>query len=231
MKVGHLVIATNRYMEFVPPLLESAREFFLPGHEMTMYVLTNLPEVPEGCVRVEQEHRPWPAMTLERYEMFHRNRDMFAGEDYLYYTDADMLFVDTVGDEVLGELVVTTHPGFYNAPPTVFPHENNPKSTAYVAPPQRRRYVAGGFNGGTRDAFLEMSKTISTNIHKDAEWGYTAEWHDESHLNRYIVDHPPEKVLDCSYCFPKDAPWAAQHPFRPTMKLCPVEKKHSEFQV
>ena len=230
MKIGHLVIATNRYMEFVDPLLESARRHFLPGHERTIFLFTNMPYGGDA-VRVPQEHYPWPGMTLRRYEIFWVNRYLLAGMDYLYYTDVDMLFVDKVGDEVLGDLVATIHPGFYNAPAHVMPFDNNPASKAFVDPARRSRYFAGGFNGGRREAFLEMAKDIYDSIRADERTGYVAQWHDESHLNRYLVEHPPAVVLDPSYCFPKDAVWAAQHPYRSTMKLCPLEKNHKEYQI
>jgi histo-blood group ABO system transferase len=230
MKVGHLVIATNRYMEFVGPLLDSARLHFLPGHEMTTFLFTNMPYA-GAAVRVQQEHYPWPGMTLRRYEIFWKNRHLLAGMDYLYYTDADMLFVDKVGDEVMGGLVATIHPGMYNAPANVLPFENDTRSTAYVDLPQRKRYFAGGFNGGARDVFIDMARSICGAIKKDEAWGHVAQWHDESHLNKYLVEHPPTVVLDPSYCFPKDAVWAAQHPYRATMKLCPLEKNHAEYQV
>lgn len=230
MKIGHVVIATNKYMKFAQPLLDSARKFFLPGHDVTMFLFTNV-EAINDVVRIEQEHYPWPGMTLRRYEIFWNNRDALKDMDYIYYTDVDMLFVDKVGDEVLGNLVATIHPGFYNAPAPVLPFEKNPRSTAFVNPGEGRRYFAGGFNGGKRDTFLGMAKEIYDNIQKDLEWGHIAQWHDESHINRYFIDNPPSVVLDPSYCFPKDAVWAQQHPYRSTMKLCPIEKNHVEFQV
>jgi hypothetical protein len=30
--------------------------------------------------------------------------------------------------------------------------------------------------------------------------GIVARWHDESHWNRYLIDHPPSLVLSPSYC-------------------------------
>lgn len=230
MRVGHLVIATNRYIEFAKPLCDSAEQYFLPNHEKVMFLFTNMSGI-DSAVRVEQEHYPWPGMTLRRYEIFWNNRDLFKDMDYLYYTDVDMLFVGLVGDEVLGSLVATIHPGYYNAPPYVLPYEKDPRSTAYVRPSEWHRYFAGGFNGGKRDNYLDMAKTIYSNIQEDFEHGYVAEWHDESHLNRYLIDHPPEVALDPSYCFPKDAVWAREHPYRATMKLCPLEKNHAEFQL
>lgn len=231
MKIGHLVIATNRYLEFVGPLLDSSKKFFLPNHEVTIFLFTNMPFCREGVVQVDQEHYPWPGMTLRRYEIFLKNRDLLSEMDYLFYTDADMLFVDTVGDEVLGDLVATIHPGYYNSPPEELPHEMNPRSTAFVPLSDRNRYFAGGFNGGKRDIFLGMAEKICEGIQEDRKIDYIAQWHDESHMNRYLIDHKPSVVLDPSYCFPKDNRLAIGHPYRDTMKLCALEKNHKEFQI
>jgi histo-blood group ABO system transferase len=229
-KIGHIVIATNKYIEFVQPLLASSMRYFLPKHETTMFLFTNTKGIP-GAVTIEQEHYPWPGMTLRRYEIFWNNRDILKNMDYLYYTDVDMLFVGSVGDEILGDLTATIHPGYYNTSPHLLPYEKNPRSTAYVRSSERHRYFAGGFNGGKRDNYLDMAKTIYSNIQKDFEHGYVAIWHDESHLNRYFIDHPPGVVLDPSYCFPKDAVWARENPYKTTMKLCPLEKNHKEYQI
>ena len=41
MKVGLLVIATNKYTRFLQPLITSADEHFLKNHEVTYFVFTN----------------------------------------------------------------------------------------------------------------------------------------------------------------------------------------------
>jgi hypothetical protein len=42
---------------------------------------------------------------------------------------------------------------------------------------------------------LSLAKVISRNIDFDNANGFIATWHDESHLNRYLYDHPPAKEL------------------------------------
>ena len=44
-----------------------------------------------------------------------------------------------------------------------------------------------------------MSKNLSDNVDKDLENNIIAVWHDESHLNKYCYDNPPELVLDSRY--------------------------------
>lgn len=235
MKIGLLNIATNRYLEFVDNLYNSAREYFLSkeGHEISFFLFTNKPEeVKRTDVKViYQEHYPWPGMTLRRYEIFCKNSEILSEMDYLYYCDIDMLFEGYVGSEIIGKSVGTIHPGFWNAPTHAMSYDRNPQSKAYVPFTDGQRYYAGGFNGGTSENFLKMAQTIYQNIEEDKKIGYIAQWHDESHMNRYFIDNPPEVVLDPSYCFPRDAVWAQNHPFRETRKLCALEKNHKEYQV
>src|ERR1035437_5532615 len=154
MRIGLLIVATNKYIKFVPPLLKSAAEFLLPRHQVTPFVFTNMPDVPQGAIRIEQEHLPWPGPTLQRYSMFVKNADTLKTQDYLYYCDADMRFSAPVEDEILGDSVATIHPGFYNKPQVLFSYERNPKSRAYIEYGHGRRYYAGGFNGGRRENFM-----------------------------------------------------------------------------
>lgn len=235
MKIGLLNIATNRYLEFANNLYNSARDFFLSktSHEITFFLFTNRPDdiKREDVIVVPQEHYPWPGMTLRRYEIFCKNSKILSEMDYLYYCDIDMLFEGFVGDEIIGDLVATRHPGYWNSPPHTLPYDRNPISKAYVPHTEGYMYYAGGFNGGTSENFIKMSETIYKNIEEDQKKGYIAEWHDESHMNRYFIDNPPSIVLDPSYCFPRDAVWAKEHPYREIRKLIALEKDHSKFQI
>jgi histo-blood group ABO system transferase len=46
-------------------------------------------------------------------------------------------------------------------------------------------------------------KVMRQNIDEDFSHNYIAMWHDESHWNKYLIDNPPEKVLDPGYCYPE----------------------------
>jgi histo-blood group ABO system transferase len=221
-RIGLLVIATQKYIQFVPGLHESVLQHFLKGHKVTLFVFTN-GTPPSGTVRIPYEHRPWPHSTLMRYHAFSSQRDLLSQMDYLYYCDADMRFVADVGEEILGSLVATVHPGFYDKMPDDFTYERRKESTAFVGPGEGSRYFAGGFNGGLTDRFLSMAEDIARRIDIDSSNGIVALWHDESHLNRYLLDHPPTKILSPSYCYPESAAWAP--PFPP--KLVALEKDHA----
>lgn len=224
MRIGMVVIATNKYIRFVEPLWASAKQHFMQGHDLNMFVFTNQPDVPAGTIRIEQEHLPWPQPTLKRYHIFSKHAAQLMSMDYLFYSDADMRFADTVGNEVLGDLVATIHPGFYNKGRQEFSYECRPESTAFMAPHEGSNYFAGGFNGGKAANFLKMASTIKQRIDDDEKNGIIAVWHDESHMNKYLSQNPPTIALSPSYCYPES--WNI--PF--TKRLLALDKDHHELR-
>ena len=229
IKIGLLVIATNKYINFVPPLLQGADEFFCKNHEVSYFVFTDHPDKltpgPRKINQIHVPHKEWPWMTLERYKIFTDNHEELKKMDYLFYCDADMKFVAPVGSEILSERVATIHPGCFLWNRRGNP-EKRPESLAYIAPEEEipTCYKCGGFNGGTSKEFLQMSQILSQNIIEDYKNDIIAEWHDESHFNRYMLDHPPTKVLSPSYCFGEGYPL----PFEP--KLVALEKNKDELR-
>ena len=225
MKIGILIIATNKYINFLDNLIKSCDQYLLEDHEVEYFIFTNHTSIPVESKRkinlINVEHKPWPWMTLGRYKIFSQNKNDLLKMDYLYYCDADMILCDIVGPEILGDRVVTIHPGFLGTRGTP---ETNPQSLACVYDHEPMIYFAGGFNGGKSDIYLNMAETISNNIDKDYENGIIAIWHDESHLNRYIIDNPPTKILSPSYCFEENS----SLPFIP--RIIALDKNYQEFR-
>lgn len=230
MKIGLLIISTGNYAHFIDPLIKSANKFFMDGFDVTIYLFTDSEEKPRDTERIKVihvniTHVRWPYPTLWRYKIFNRYRDLF-DDDYLYYIDVDMLFVDTVGVEIIPEgdgLTVVQHPGFVGGGGS---WEQRPKSTAFTPPELRNKYYAGGFNGGTKLQYLTMCKVLDKNIDKDADNSIMAEWHDESHMNRYMAFRNP-KVLTPSHCFPEDS-WGDKLKYK--KRILALSKDHKEIR-
>ena len=224
MKVGLLIISTNKYIQFLQPLIFSADEFFIKDKDVTYFIFTDKEievETNRKIVKINTEHREWPWMTLGRYKIFTENSEELSKMDYLYYCDVDMRFVSTVGEEIIGDLVATKHPGYFGRRGTP---EENPLSTACVSQHEYMEYFAGGFNGGTSLEYLKMANVISKNIDKDYSNNIIAIWHDESHMNRYFIDNKPTKILSPSYCYGE----SMNIPFE--RKLIALDKNHSDIR-
>ncbi len=228
MKIALCIIATKNYIDFVPPLLESAEAYFLKGHDVDFHVFCDHTFV-TAYLNIKFHpirHQPWPAMTLKRYEIM-QQADL-SGYDYIYYIDADMLFVAPVGDEILKPLVGVHHPGYYMKGGGAW--ETKKESTAYVRESKRNVYLAGGFQGGA--LYDNAIKHLAFNIAYDEEQGVTAVWHDESHWNQFYTHSPAEfTVLNPSYCMveemEKRKAWGIDW-LEP--KIIALSKDHQKYQ-
>ena len=230
MNICILTIATNKYIQFVERLYNNLEENFLNGHNLECLLFTEHDVETSDNVRVSQiEHEPWPMPTLKRYNYFVKEKEFISEFDYCFYFDVDMGIVDKVGDEVVSDLVATMHPyqSFY--PKGERSYDRNPKSLAYVAPgDEGPNYYAGGFNGGSTKRFLEMSEVIADRVNKDLENDVIALWHDESQMNRYLIDNPPTLSLNPSYCFAEEQMKNPSYPYDP--KIIALKKNHDELR-
>lgn len=230
MKICILTIATNKYIQFVERLLDNIEENFLNGHEIRCLLFTDHEVETSDNVRVCQiDHEPWPMPTLKRFNYFMKEKDWILEHDYCYYLDVDMGIVDKVGDEVLSDLVATMHPyqSFY--PKQDRTYDRNPKSLAYVPVGEEPdNYYAGGFNGGSTKRFLEMAEVLADRVTNDLENDVIALWHDESQMNRYLIDNPPTLSLTPSYCFAEEHMGNPNYPYEP--KIIALKKNHNELR-
>ena len=230
MKICILAIATNKNIQFVERLYNNIDENFLNGHEIECLLFTDHDVETSDNVKVSQiEHEDWPMPTLKRYNYFVKEKEYISQFDYCYYFDIDMGVVDKVGDEVLSDLVATMHPyqTFYSKNDRSY--DRNPNSSAYVRYGEEGpNYYAGGFNGGSTKEFLKMSQVIADRVTKDLEKGIIALWHDESQMNRYMIDNPPSLSLTPSYCFAEELINNPSYQYEP--KIIALKKDHDELR-
>jgi histo-blood group ABO system transferase len=235
-------MATGKYIAFVKPLLDSAEKYFCPDHKKSYFIFTDggqaelesLLNSPykDNIIITHQKRLGWPHDTLMRFSIYSEHKNLFAKTDYMFATDADMLFVGYEGDEILHNLIATQHPGFEKNKPlwgSEPPYDRNPQSTAYIAYDSGTHYFAGGFYGGATTEFIKMTDHLTHNILLDIELHkYIAIWHDESHLNRYFIDNTPTVILDRSYCYPENGEAKGYPQCYP--KLLALDKNHIEIR-
>jgi len=195
--LGVITIATGPlWMRYARNLIQSlAAEF--PPHEVIL-----LSENPEpGTVHVHHEDLGWPKASLLRYHAFLRQADLLSQYKQVMYMDADMLAVTPISmDELRTDRILpVVHPCF---PPNSF--ERRPESTAFVS--GNRTYYQTCLVVGATRPFLDMCEAIVGNIDIDSSRGIVACNYDESHYNRYLVDHPPAIVLSPTFAYPGQLP-------------------------
>ena len=225
VNIAVLYICTGRFTLFWPEFFASCEEFFFQGERKEYVVFTDRPlaPCPPGIVhRIEQAQLGWPHDTLQRFSLFVGQADRLRNFDLVFFCNANVEFLRPVGREILPDnpdaLIVTRHPGYADGDRRRFPYEDDPRSLACVPPDRGEVYVCGGFNGGYAPAYLRMAAALDANIRADMQAGIVARWHDESHLNRYILDNPYH-LLPESYCRPQFSD-TAEEIVRIRDKLC-----------
>lgn len=211
MKIAILYICTGAYTVFWPEFFSSCEKFFFPDEEKRYFVFTDgLQQLDAHNVqRIEQACMGWPYDTLKRFSLFKAIENDLMSFDLIFFCNANVEFLSCVGKEILPlekeKIIVVEHPYYTHRNRPSFPYEDNKSSLAYIPEDMGAYYVCGGFNGGYGDAYLNMIDSLDKNIQIDQANGIIAKWHDESHLNRYIIDHP-HKLLPAGFCSPQFEP-------------------------
>ncbi len=212
MKIGVLYICTGNYTIFWNDFYLSCEEKFMPDEERFYFVFTDGDINTFNNPHIKVIYQPklgWPFDTLKRFNMFLSIEEELKKMDYLFFFNANIIVHKQVGKEILPaedeELVVARHPcitkaGSYN--PDTYAYDRNPASLAYIPFGQGVEYIQGAFNGGRADKFLKMVRELNDNTEKDLANDVIALWHDESHLNKYILDKKV-KVLHSGYIYPE----------------------------
>jgi hypothetical protein len=201
MSIAVILIATGkRYEEHIAPCIASLREFFPP---CDIILFTDDKTTTFGAKKFDYPDLGWPDATMMRYHAIYEKRGHLLCYDQIFYMDVDMRIVSKIElNEIYANgITAVIHPYF----PDTF--ERRQESSAYIAEDATATYYQGCFVGGATGAFLQMCRVISQNIDTDKEKGLTAVWFDESHLNRYLHDNPPGKVLSRAYAWPEG--WTA----------------------
>ena len=211
MKTTLVTVVTGEiYEKFTEDLFDSAEQFFHPTDEVEFLMLPGTPG--------------WPEATMLRWHHLFLG---FPESDYVFMSDADMLFVADVWDEILPNdgITATQHPGYVGEVKERLPYERRPESFSYVAPHRGGTYYCGGFVGGTAEAMFDLAEIVSDKINLDRASGVTPVWHDESALNHTLLLIKPEVVLTPSYCYPdNDSYYKTFWPEQYERKLVALDK-------
>ena len=215
MKVAISFIGTNKYLNFLPQYYENIEKYFLPKSEKTILAFTDgqLNETPENLKVFSQEHFDWPYITLKRFEIINKAREIISDHDWFVFIDADALVVDRIDeDEFFTDkpLFGVHHPCHFlkMQPHTESPgaYEQNPKSEAYVDLSKGLPdiYWQGCLWGGQVPQVCDMIDDLQARINRDLENDIVAVWHDESQINKYFLERITDvHTFDSSYAFPE----------------------------
>lgn len=211
--IGILYICTGNYSLFWKGFHESFEKNFLPDTTKNYYILTDKPEnIPqsEHIKAYYIDPLPWPLNALMKFHYLVRFRQHIINNDYLMLVNANLVCREVIHErEFLPDynqyLSCVISPGYYNRKARWCPYERRRKSRAYVPYNIGCKYVLSGIICGHADKFINMSEIISSRINEDLNNRVIAQWHDESHFNRYVIENSEAvRYLSPSFAYPED---------------------------
>ena len=219
LRIGFVTTATASARGMVQNLWRSIQEHAFPGHEVHMYVLSDVVDSPEYAGLQRLHVRPLVAMeppfdVLGLHAVYLSNFDWFTGLNYVFAVDARAAIVATLDDSMLGERVATLSPrrGYSGREmpdrDSRLSYDFRPFSSAHVAAWEGACSFAGGLFGGTLGGFAEMLARMVQLVKTDmgAMPPRAALRLDEGYLNRVLIDLLPTVVLADAFVTVATAP-------------------------
>lgn len=233
-KVAVLYIATGRYTVFWDHFYRSAERYLLNDCQKHYFLFTDhqyalLGEESDCVSRIYQSKLGWPYDTLMRFDMFLSIKEQLKNYDFVFFFNANTEIIKHISEEMLlpinenKNLVFAYQPHMFHLPKSKFTYDRNPKSTAYISIKEGKYYVTGALNGGRTENYLAMCEILSRNIHHDLDNNIIALWHDESHLNHYILNRNDIKLLP-PYFTKGEAEW-----WKKSSRIMFSDKTHYRF--
>ncbi len=188
-------IATSNYKMGFEPFRKNIHYFF-PQFNKTVVVLsdgldewngTNLNGVQYKVYHIH--HFPWPMITLFKMKLIH---DFWEPGDYACYFNGDLqcnkgynYFHSNYDFEKLNCM---WHAGSSDRQFDETDFANiSPKSVAYIE--GHYKYVQASFFFGPGTIVKNMCREVELMVEKDLANNIIPQWHDESYLNKWCVDH------------------------------------------
>lgn len=220
--IAILYFCTGTYDRYRAGFYESSEKYFFSDQniEKHYYVWTDskilLSQKLPNVTFIYQEALWRPNQTLYRFRIFLWQEDKLKNHDYIVFFNANFQFKNKVSIEEFlpsweQNYMALLHFSYFDKQPNTFPYERSSNSQAYIPYDSGQYYYLWALNGWISDAYLKLCKQCDERIQQDEKNNIVPLRHDESILNKFLLNRTDIKNLDISYGYP-EAGWFPKFP-------------------
>lgn len=221
MRLGIIYLATGAYHKFWKDFYITCEQYFCMDIEKGYEIFTDSPDDFEKTndtnVYIHKiEDLGWIVNTSYKSKYICSIREELRKYDYVFYINSNFLFTAPIyAEEVLPDasndyLTALSFDHYLQVNVRNYPYDRQPDCLAYIPIGQGKRYFQGGFYGGRTKEMLLLSDWCREAIAHDFNKKIVARFHDESYINRYMLDKKP-KVLNDGYALQHIWPYHGLH--------------------
>ena len=210
MKVGIIYIAIGEYEKFWDIFYPACQAFFCVDAEKGYELFTDSERLlnlsyPNVTAHKVADNGFIVNVSSKSKFMCGIDRQM-RQYDYIFYLNGNFRFLSPIYTrEVISQcpdftFTALSFKEYLSKPLEELPYDRNPLSGAYIPVGKGERYYQGGFFGGTYRDIMKFNRWAAQTIENDLHNGIIARFHDESYLNRYLIDKNP-LTIDNEYAY------------------------------
>lgn len=213
MKIGIIYFVTGDFCCLWEEFYLSCERFFCIDSEKNYYLFTDNEELLVIRLPNVWSHRitdqGWLVNVSRKNEFIVSIQRELEENDYIFYLNGNYRPVQPIcTDEIVpggenGYLVGLSFHVYRHKRASLLPYERDVRSKAYIPYGMGSTYFQGGFYGGRTKELLNLARWCFHAYVEDRERDIIALNHDESYLNRYLINRSP-KILGTEYAKPQE---------------------------
>lgn len=222
-KIAIIYLCVNGYDIFWKDFYISSEKYFLNDlddgnkkYDKHYFLFTDktLPIIDNNKVHIiKTENLEWTMNVLLKFANILKIKDLIEDFDYIFEFNANYIFnkninsKDFLPNALMNEtFVAVIDPNLYNKDKKTFPHEEDPKSKAYIINKNRKNtFFISCLMGGETKSFLSACEVMLKNTEQDLKYNIIVKQQDQSYWNHFLSNRPDIKVLSPAYAYPEDS--------------------------
>ncbi|MCM0717987.1 alpha-1,2-fucosyltransferase [Parabacteroides sp. W1-Q-101] len=227
-RIAIVYLAIGKYDVLWDEFYRSCEEYLFPDAVKHYFVFTDSErllalDLPNVSLSFRGDGG-WAMNALAKYDCMLSVREQLKTFDFLFYINANYKIQEPIYcNEILataenGYLSVLSFDFFADRHPDTYTYDRNPRCRAYIPYGKGTRYYQACFYGGRTSEMLALAIWCAESTRIDLSNGIMALWHDESYLNKYLLERHP-KVISMAYCKPEEFDGASKAILRDKNKI------------